>query len=555
MYDNLVFPDVDRNLVTEYCVYLMTELTQEIHKRLTFAIISHPDAGKTTITEKLLLFGGAIHIAGAVKSGKNTKAAVSDFMKMEQERGISISTSVMGFEYKGRKVNLLDTPGHADFSEDTYRGLSAVDSSLIVIDSVKGVEERTRQLCVVCRMRNTPIMTFVNKLDREGKDPMELLDEIERELSIQVRPVTWPVGQGKLFKGVYNLVENTLYLFRPGQVELPTDIIPIDGVEDPKLDIAVGASLAKRLREDAAMLTGVYPPFSKEEYEAGTATPVFFGSALNNFGVRELLDNLVAMAPYPTPKAAEERMVAPEESKFSGFVFKIHANMNPKHRDRIAFLRVVSGKFERNTLYYHVRSGKTFRTANPTAFMSQDREIIDEAWPGDIIGLHDTGTFKIGDTLTEGEMVNFKGIPSFAPQIFRTIMNADPLKEKQFHKGLNQLAEEGVVQIFSKLHQPNIRVLGVVGQLQIEVLQSRLENEYGAKCTYESIDLTIAYWITSDNKKLLKEFVDSNSRRILVDIRENFVYVSDSEWSLNRVKQANPDIRFYSTSEMLEKRA
>jgi len=533
----------------------MTELTQEIHKRLTFAIISHPDAGKTTITEKLLLFGGAIHIAGAVKSGKNTKAAVSDFMKMEQERGISISTSVMGFEYKGRKVNLLDTPGHADFSEDTYRGLSAVDSSLIVIDSVKGVEERTRQLCVVCRMRNTPIMTFVNKLDREGKDPMELLDEIERELAIQVRPVTWPVGQGKQFKGVYNLVENTLYLFRPGQVELPTDVIPIDGVEDPKLDIAVGASLARRLREDAAMLTGVYPPFSKEEYEAGTATPVFFGSALNNFGVRELLDNLVAMAPYPTPKAAEERQVAPEESKFSGFVFKIHANMNPKHRDRIAFLRIVSGKFERNTLYYHVRSGKTFRAANPTAFMSQDREIIDEAWPGDIIGLHDTGTFKIGDTLTEGETVNFKGIPSFAPQIFRTIMNADPLKEKQFHKGLNQLAEEGVVQIFSKLHQPNIRVLGVVGQLQIEVLQSRLEYEYGAKCAYEPIDLTIAHWITSDNKKLLKDFVDANSRRILVDIRDNYVYVSDSEWSLNRVKAANAEIRFYSTSEMMEKRA
>ena len=533
----------------------MTELTQEIHKRLTFAIISHPDAGKTTITEKLLLFGGAIHIAGAVKSGKTARTAVSDFMKMEKERGISISTSVMGFEYKGRKVNLLDTPGHADFSEDTYRGLSAVDSALMVVDSVKGVEERTRQLCVICRMRATPIATFINKLDREGKDPMELLDEIERELAVQVRPITWPVGQGRLFKGVYNLLENKLYLFRAGEDQLPTDIVAINGVDDPTLDEKVGISLARKLREDVAMINGVYPPFAKEEYEAGAATPVFFGSALNNFGVRELLDNMIALAPYPTPKAADERLVAPEEAKFTGFVFKIHANMNPKHRDRIAFLRIVSGKFERNTLYFHVRAGKSFRAANPTAFMSQDREIIDEAWPGDIIGLHDTGTFKIGDTLTEGECVNFKGIPSFAPQIFRLIMNADPLKEKQFHKGLNQLAEEGVVQIFSKIHQPNARVLGVVGQLQLEVLQSRLEDEYNASCKYEPIDMTIAHWITSDNKKTLQDFVDANTRYILVDIRGNNVIVSDSEWSLNRIKQNNPGIKFYSTSEMMEKRA
>jgi peptide chain release factor 3 len=533
----------------------MTELTSQIHSRLTFAIISHPDAGKTTITEKLLLFGGAIHIAGAVKSGKGAKAAVSDFMKMEKERGISISTSVMGFEYGGRKINLLDTPGHADFSEDTYRGLSAVDSALMVIDSVKGVEERTRQLCVVCRMRSTPIATFVNKLDREGKDPVELLDEIERELAVEVRPVSWPVGQGKLFRGVYNLVDGKLYLFRAGQDQLPVDVVEIDGVNDPRLDEAVGASLARRLREDVEMLSGVYPPFDRADYLAGKATPVFFGSALNNFGVRELLDALVSIAPYPTPKEAEERQVAPEEAKFTGFVFKIHANMNPKHRDRIAFLRVVSGRFERNTLYYHVRSDRSFRAANPTAFMSQDREIIDEAWPGDIIGLHDTGAFKIGDTLTEGESVNFKGIPSFAPQIFRTIVNADPQKEKQYHKGLNQLAEEGVVQIFSKLHQPNARVIGVVGQLQLEVLQSRLENEYGAACRYEPIDLSIAHWITADDKKALRDFVDANSRRVLVDIRGNFVFVSDSEWSLDRTRQNNPAIRFYSTSEMIDRRA
>lgn len=533
----------------------MTELTQEIHKRLTFAIISHPDAGKTTITEKLLLFGGAIHIAGAVKSGKTARTAVSDFMKMEQERGISISTSVMGFEYKGRKINLLDTPGHADFSEDTYRGLSAVDSALMVVDSVKGVEERTRQLCVVCRMRATPIATFVNKLDREGKDPMELLDEIERELAVQVRPVTWPVGQGKLFKGVYNLLENKLYLFRAGEETLPTDIVAINGVDDPELDVRVGESLARKLRDDVAMITGVYPAFDKDEYAAGEATPVFFGSALNNFGVRELLENLVMLAPCPTPKQADERVVDPMEQKFTGFVFKIHANMNPKHRDRIAFLRVVSGKFERNTLYYHVRADKTFRAANPTAFMSQDREIIDEAWPGDIIGLHDTGTFKIGDTLTEGECVHFKGIPSFSPQIFRTIMNADPEKEKQYHKGLDQLAEEGVVQIFSKIHQPNARVLGVVGQLQLEVLQSRLENEYNASCKYEPIDVSLAHWVTCDDKKKLQEFVDANVRRVLVDIRGNYVFVSDSEWAMNRVKQNNPDIKFFSTSEMVEKRA
>ncbi len=533
----------------------MTELIQEIHRRLTFAIISHPDAGKTTITEKLLLFGGAIHIAGAVKSGKTSRTAVSDFMKMEQERGISISTSVMGFEYKGRKVNILDTPGHADFSEDTYRGLSAVDSALMVIDSVKGVEERTRQLCVVCRMRATPITTFVNKLDREGKDPMELLDEIERELAVEVRPATWPIGQGKLFKGVYNLLDNKLYLFRPGEDQLPVDIVEIRSIQDPLLDEKVGPSLARKLREDVDMISGVYPPFDRDAYIAGRETPVFFGSALNNFGVRELLDNLVSLAPYPTPKKAEEREVPPEEPRFSGFVFKIHANMNPKHRDRIAFLRIVSGKFERNKMYWHVRSGKTFRTANPTAFMSQDREIIDEAWPGDIIGIHDTGTFKIGDTLTEGENINFQGIPSFAPQIFRTIMNADPLKEKQFHKGLNQLAEEGVVQIFSKIHQPNARVLGVVGQLQVEVLKSRLEYEYNASCKYENIDVSIAHWITSDDEKILKNFVDANSRKILVDIRGNYVFVSDSEWSLNRVKDLNPAIRFYSTSEMVDKRA
>jgi peptide chain release factor 3 len=532
----------------------MNELDKQLRKRLTFAIISHPDSGKTTITEKLLLFGGAIHIAGAVKSGKKVKDSVSDFMELEKERGISISTSVMGFEYRGRKVNLLDTPGHADFSEDTYRGLSAVDSALLVIDSVKGVEDRTRKLCEVCRMRHTPIATFMNKLDREGKDPMELLDETERELAIGVRPVTWPIGQGRAFKGVYNLVDGKLLLFSAGQVERPTDIVEIKGLGDPLLDEKVGSSLAARLRDDVALISGVYPPFDIQEYLEGKATPVFFGSALNNFGVRELLDTLTSLAPHPTPKHSGERVVRPEEEKFTGFIFKIHANMNPKHRDRVAFLRVCSGKFERNATYYHVRSGKPFRTANPTAFMAQDSEIVNEAWPGDIVGIHDTGTFKIGDTLTEGETINFKGIPSFAPQIFRFIVNADPERDKQYHKGLDQLAEEGVVQIFSKPKQPNVRVLGVVGQLQLEVLQYRMEHEYNAKCAYRGIDATMAHWIACDDPKVLEAFIEDYSKRILVDIRGNHIFMSDAPWSFERAKATNPKIRFYSTSEMVEDR-
>ncbi len=532
----------------------MDELETQLRRRLTFAIISHPDSGKTTITEKLLLFGGAINIAGAVKGSKQSRSSVSDFMAIEKERGISISTSVMGFEYRGRKVNLLDTPGHADFSEDTYRGLSAVDSALLVIDSVKGVEERTRRLCEVCRMRHTPIATFMNKLDREGKDPMELMDETERELRIGVRPVTWPIGQGRNFKGVYNLVERKLHLFFPGEIQRPIDIVTINDLADPLLDEKVGPSLAHRLREEVALLSGVYPAFTVEEYLAGTATPVFFGSALNNFGVRELLDTLTDIAPHPTPKKGEERMVDPGEERFSGFIFKIHANMNPRHRDRVAFLRVCSGSFERNKTYFHVRSGKPFRTGNPTAFMAQDSEIISEAWPGDIVGIHDTGTFKIGDTITEGETLNFKGIPSFSPQIFRSILNADPLKEKQYHKGLNQLAEEGVVQIFSKPHHPNLRVLGVVGQLQLEVLQYRMEHEYTAKCVYKPIDFTIAHWITSEDQKALRDFLDDNSKRILVDIRGTHIFMSDSDWFFERVKGNNPKIRFYGTSEMVEDR-
>lgn len=527
-----------------------TDFHDEIAKRLTFAIVSHPDAGKTTITEKLLLFGGAIHIAGEVKSKKAARQTTSDFLKMERDRGISISTSVMGFNYRGRVINLLDTPGHADFSEDTYRGLSAVDSALIVIDSVKGVEERTRRLCEVCRMRRTPIATFINKLDREGKNPMELLDEVERELAIQVRPVSWPVGQGRDFKGVYNLQERRFLRFRAGEDRLPTDIVEVRDLEDEQLDRLVGEFLAGRLREDVALLREIYPGLETEEYLSGKVTPVFFGSALNNFGVQELLDNLIALAPPPTPKESAEREVSPYEDKLTGFVFKIHANLNPQHRDRIAFLRICSGRFERNKIYRHVRTGKTFRSVSPTAFMAQSREIIDEAWAGDIIGLHDTGTFAIGDTITEGETINFKGIPSFAPQIFQLIRNADPLKEKQFHKGLNQLAEEGVIQIFSRTDNPNTRVLGVVGRLQLDVLQSRLENEYGASCVYTPFEFTVARWISADSPKKLKAFVDEHYRKVLIDSRGSYVVLANTDWAMNRLMEINPDIRFYTTSDI-----
>ncbi|HOX91740.1 MAG TPA: peptide chain release factor 3, partial [Spirochaetales bacterium] len=506
--------------------------SEQIRRRLTFAIISHPDAGKTTITEKLLLFGGAIHIAGAVKGNKAGRQTTSDFMKMEQERGISISTSVMGFEYGGRVINLLDTPGHADFSEDTFRGLSAVDSALIVIDSVKGVEDRTRKLCEVSRMRDTPITTFINKMDREGKDPMELLDEIERELSIGVRPLTWPIGRGRSFKGVFDLRNNHLYLFAPKASDVPSEVNAFTGVDDPGIDAIVGSSLADKLREELSLVSAVYPPFTVSDYRKGLVTPVFFGSAINNFGIRELLDNMVEFAPSPLSKTAQERTVEPEEDKLSGFIFKIHANLNPRHRDRIAFFRICSGRFERNKTYLHVRTGKPFRSANPTAFMAQNREIIDEAWAGDIIGIHDTGTFAIGDTITDGELLNYRGIPAFAPQIFRTIRNADPLHEKQFRKGLEHLAEEGVAQILSRLKNQGSKVIGVVGQLQLEVLQARLEYEYGARCIYGPMDYSVARWIDAEDPKVLEAFVSDNERRILLDAKGGTILMLESEWEL-----------------------
>jgi peptide chain release factor 3 len=524
------------------------EIRREIERRLTFAIISHPDAGKTTITEKLLLFGGAIHVAGAVKSKKNTRATTSDFMQMEQERGISVSTSVMGFEYRCRKINLLDTPGHADFSEDTYRTLTAVDSALMVIDSVKGVEERTRKLCEICRMRKTPIITFMNKMDREGREPVELLDEVEDELDIMVCPMSWPVGRGRDFKGVYSMYEKKLIFFNPHSTQRGDEVIEITGLDDPLLDRMAG-SLAKKLREEIELVQGVYPHFDREQYLAGLQTPVFFGSALNNFGVRELLDCFVDIAPPPQPRPLENgEEISPYNGKFSGLVFKMHANMDPRHRDRIAFMRICSGVFERNKTYYHVRSGKPYKTANPTAFMAQDRMVIDEAYPGDIIGLHDTGVFKIGDALSAGENLKFTGIPSFAPQIFKSVLNQDPLKSKQLEKGLRQLAEEGVVQLFFRLTS-NEKLVGVVGILQFDVLQFRLENEYKASCRFDVTEYTTACWLKCEDKKKLDDFIRRHGTKLCRDREDRLVFLARNRWMIDRTMEDEKGIEYFFTSD------
>lgn len=526
----------------------MDILQEEIQRRRTFAIISHPDAGKTTLTEKLLLFGGAIQTAGAVKSKKSTKFATSDFMEIERQRGISVATSVMGFEYKGIKINLLDTPGHQDFCEDTYRTLTAVDSALMVIDSSKGVEEQTYKLLEVCQMRKTPILTFMNKLDREGLEPIELLDEVEEKLNIKVCPLSWPIGMGKSFKGVYSIYEKQLILFKPHHKQDAVDIIRIQDLSDPRLDDILGLQ-APKFREDLELVLGVYPPFNMADYLAGRVTPVFFGSALNNFGVRELLDCFIQFAPSPTSRETQTRVVESFEPKFSGFIFKIHANIDPKHRDRIAFLRICSGKFERNKRFFHVRSQKEYRTSNPTAFMAQEKNIIDVAYPGDIIGLHDTGTFKIGDSLTEGESLIFKGIPSFSPEIFRYVINEDPMKTKQLNKGLEQLCEEGVAQLFHIPNSPR-KMVGTVGALQFEVIQYRLKNEYQASCRFDPADFIKACWLTSQNKEKLNTFLKSRSNQIVLDKDENPVYLAETRWSLDREIRENPDIQFRFVSEM-----
>ena len=522
-------------------------LEKEIKRRRTFAIISHPDAGKTTLTEKLLLFGGAIHVAGAVKSNKIKKGATSDFMEIERQRGISVATSVMGFEYGGAKINILDTPGHQDFAEDTFRTLTAVDSVIIVVDSAKGVEAQTLKLMEVCRMRSTPVIVFVNKLDRNGKDPFELLDEIEEQLKISVRPLSWPISMGPSFKGVYNMYHNNLNLFSSSDKQTIGDVVKVNDINDPAIDKFV-APFADKMREELELVNGCYPEFEIQDYLDGKLAPVFFGSALNNFGVQDLLDCFIDIAPSPRPIQAIQREVNPYESTLTGFVFKIHANMDPNHRDRIAFFKICSGKFERNTNYLHTRLGKKLKFATPTAFMAEKKSIIDEAFPGDIVGIHDTGNFKIGDTLSSGEDLQFKGLPSFSPLMFKYVENGDPMKYKQLAKGVDQLMDEGVAQLFTNKFNGR-KIIGTVGALQYEVIQYRLLHEYGATCKFEPVNIYKACWIVSDNKAQLEDFKKRKYTNIAFDKHGRDVFLADSMYSLQMAQEKFPDVKFHFTSE------
>ncbi len=521
-------------------------MNEEIERRRTFAIVSHPDAGKTTLTEKLLLFGGQIQVAGAVKSNKIRKTATSDWMDIEKQRGISVTTSVMEFDYNGYKVNILDTPGHQDFAEDTFRTLTAVDSVIIVIDSAKGVELQTRRLMTVCRMRNTPVIVFVNKLDREGNDPFDLLDELEDELQIQVRPLSWPIEKGPRFRGVYNIYEEKLDLYTPSK-QTVTEKVEVD-VNSSELESHIGDANARKLRSDLELISGVYEPFDRKAYLEGKLAPVFFGSALNNFGVRELLDCFVEIAPSPRPVVAEERTVSPEEEKFTGFVFKITANIDPNHRSSVAFCKVCSGRFRRNEPYRHIRLDKTLRFSAPTQFMAQRKSTIDEAWPGDIIGLPDTGNFKIGDTLTEGEQLHFKGLPSFSPELFKYIDNADPMKSKQLAKGLDQLMGEGVAQMFTNTFNGR-KLIGTVGQLQFEVIEYRLQHEYNASCKWEPVSLYKACWIESDDADELDAFKKRKYQFMAVDKDGRDVFLADSSYVLQMAQIDFKNIKFHFTSE------
>ena len=527
-------------------------IAEEINKRRTFGIISHPDAGKTTLTEKLLLFGGAIQTAGAVKSNKIKKGATSDFMEIERQRGISVATSVMTFEYNNLRINILDTPGHKDFAEDTYRTLTAVDSVILVIDCVKGVEEQTERLMEVCRMRNTPVIVFINKMDREGQNPFDLLDELEQKLNLQVRPLTWPINIGSNFKGVYNLYDKALNLFSANKTKIEKEVVAVD-ITSPELDKRVGERDAAQLREDVELIDGVYGDFQRDEYLSGEIAPVFFGSAVNNFGIQELLDTFCRIAPHTQPRQTDLRIVEPEEKKFTGFIFKIHANLDPKHRDRIAFLRICSGTFERNTFYHHVRLDKNLRFSNPYSFMAQEKEVIEEGFPGDVVGLYDTGNFKIGDTLTEGEDLLYQGIPSFSPEIFRELVNLDPMKSKQLEKGILQLTDEGVAQLFTQEQLGNRRIIGTVGELQYDVIQYRLEHEYSAKCRFDPKNIAKACWITSTDKAKLQEFVRLKGQQIATDKDGNYVFLAESDWILRMNIENNPEINFAFTSEINKK--
>ena len=521
----------------------------EIARRRTFAIISHPDAGKTTLTEKFLLFGGAIQVAGAVKSNKIKKHATSDFMEIEKQRGISVATSVMSFEYKTLLINLLDTPGHKDFAEDTYRTLTAVDSVVLVIDSVNGVEEQTRRLMEVCRMRNTPVIVFINKMDRDGKNRFDLLEEIEKELNIQLHPMTWPINSGKDFKGVYNLHNKTLLLFSANTKGGDENSLLFENLNDILLDDKIGERDAAQLREDVELIDGVYGQLEREDYLAAKTAPVFFGSAVNNFGVKELLDNFIRIAPLPQHRETSTRTVEPNEEKLSGFIFKIHANLDPRHRDRIAFLRVCSGHFERNKYYHHVRLEKDFRFSNPYSFMARSKDVIEDAYPGDVVGLFDTGNFKIGDTLTEGEDFYFTGIPSFSPEIFKELVNKDPMKTKQLEKGITQLTDEGVAQLFTQFAGTK-KIIGCVGELQFEVIQYRLLNEYGAACEFRMLPFYKACWLISNDENKLDDFLRFKQTNSGEDKDGHPVYLAQSEWFLNTEITNNPDIQFHFSSEI-----
>jgi peptide chain release factor 3 len=525
-------------------------LSKEIKRRRTFGIISHPDAGKTTLTEKLLLFGGAIQEAGAVKSNKIKKGATSDFMEIERQRGISVATSVLAFEYEGIKINILDTPGHKDFAEDTFRTLTAVDSVIVVIDVAKGVEEQTEKLVEVCRMRNIPMIVFINKMDREGKDAFELLDEIEQKLNLRVTPLSFPIGMGYDFKGIYNVWEKNVNLFSGDSRKNIEETIEIEDIQSPELEKLIGDKAAKTLRDELELVYEVYPDFDREEYLEGKLQPVFFGSALNNFGVRELLDCFIEIAPTPRPKESSTRLVKPDEKEFSGFVFKIHANMDPKHRDRLAFVKIVSGTFERNSPYLHVRNGKKLKFSSPNAFFAEKKQIVDISYPGDIVGLHDTGNFKIGDTLTEGEEMQYKGIPSFSPEHFKYINNADPMKSKQLEKGIDQLMDEGVAQLFT-LELNNRKVIGTVGALQFEVIQYRLEHEYGAKCSYENLNVHKACWVEAKDPKS-EEFADFKrvkAKFLAKDKRGQLVFFADSAFTLQMTQSKYPNVKLHFVSE------
>ncbi|HOJ18970.1 MAG TPA: peptide chain release factor 3 [Ignavibacteriaceae bacterium] len=525
----------------------MPEILENIRNRKTFAIISHPDAGKTTLTEKILLYSGAIQIAGAVKSNKIRKTATSDFLEIEKQRGISVATSVLSFEYSDKKINLLDTPGHKDFAEDTYRTLTAVDSVILVIDCVKGVEEQTEKLMKVCRMRNTPVIVFINKLDREGRDPIELLDEIEAKLDIHVRPLSYPLGIGYQFRGVYNIFKHSFAFYQTNKQRIEEDVKLFNGLSDPELDKSFGSD-AEKLRRDVNLVEGIYGEFDIQNYLSGQVAPVFFGSALNNFGVKELLETFIEIAPNPLPREATNGFIEPSSEKFSGFIFKIHANLDPKHRDRIAFLRVCSGKFERNKYYHHVRLKRDIKFPNPASFMAQSKSLVDDAYPGDVIGLYDSGIFKIGDTLTEGDTFMYKGIPAFSPEVFRIVRNTDPFKSKQLEKGIQYLTDEGLAQLFTQ-NLGNKKVIGVVGELQFDVLKYRLLHEYGASVDFLGMPSYKAFWVLFETESDIEDLKRLRYNSLYEDKNGHLVFIAESEYTYHMAVEKNPKARFLSAIE------